>query len=157
MAKYLFDTNILLHYIRGSKLARYVDNEYSPSVPPNYAVVSVVSHGEICSLSFLRKWGGQKQEILKQLLNSIPSVDISHSSIIDRFAELDAFRFGKHPDKSLPPGESAKCIGDNDLWIASTASVLKATLLTTDKDFMIFDKIFLDVVYLDPEQFKEKH
>ncbi len=56
----------------------------------------------------------------------------------------------------LPPGESAKSIGDNDLWIASTASVLKATLLTTDKDFRIFDKIFLDVVYIDPEKFKER-
>ena len=98
-----------------------------------------------------------QKAIEKKLLNSIPAVDINNSSIINRFAEIDAYRFGKHPDKPLPQGESAKCIGDNDLWIASTASILKATLLTTDKDFMIFDKQFLDVVYLDPEQFKEKH
>jgi tRNA(fMet)-specific endonuclease VapC len=138
MAKFILDTCILLHYVRGTTLALHVENQYSPSVPPNYSVISVVSQGEILSLAFRRKWGVQKQIALKKLL-------------------LDAYRLGKHPEKLLPDGESSKSIGDNDLWIASTASVLKSTLLTTDKDFMVFDTVFLDVVYLDPEQFKEKH
>jgi Predicted nucleic acid-binding protein, contains PIN domain len=156
MAKYILDTGILLHYVRGSTLALYVDNQYSPSVLPNYPIVSVVSIGEMNSFAYRLKWGTQKQDALKKLLNSIPYVDINNSSILNRFAEIDAYRFGKHPQKPLPSGESAKCIGDNDLWIASTASVLKATLLTTDKDFLIFDKVFLEVIYLDQEEFKEK-
>jgi tRNA(fMet)-specific endonuclease VapC len=157
MAKFILDTCILLHYVRGTTLALHVENQYSPSVPPNFSVISVVSQGEILSLAFRRKLGDQKQIALRKLLASIPAVDINRSSIIERFAELDAYRLGKHPDKLLPDGESSKSIGDNDLWIASTASVLKSTLLTTDKDFMVFDTVFLDVVYLDPEQFKEKH
>jgi tRNA(fMet)-specific endonuclease VapC len=157
VAKYLFDTSILLHYVRGSTLALHIDNQFSPSVLPNYSVVSVVSIGEIYSLSYRLKWGPQKQDTLQKLLYSIPAVDINQSTIINRFAEVDAFRYGKHPEKPLPPGESAKTIGDNDLWITSTASILKATLLTTDKDFLVFNKVFLDVVYLDQEQFKEKN
>ena len=140
MAKFLLDTGILLHYVRGSTLALLVDNQYSPSVLPNYPVVSVVSIGEMYSLAVCRKWGEQRKD----------------TSILAQFAEIDAYRLGKHPEKPLPPGQSARAIGDNDLWIASTASVLKATLLTTDKDFMVFDKVFLDVIYLDPEKYKEK-
>jgi predicted nucleic acid-binding protein len=155
MSKYLFDTSILLHYVRGSDIAEYIDGQYQPSTLPNYSVVSVVSLGEMYSLSYSLKWGQQKQESLKRLLNSIPAVDINHSSIINCFAEIDAYRQGKHPSKPLPQGESARAIGDNDLWIASTASILKATLLTLDKDFLLFNDVFLDVIYFDQEQFKE--
>jgi len=40
-------------------------------------------------------------------------------------------------------------MGDNDIWIAATASVLKATLLTTDRDFDHLDGVFLRVFYID--------
>ncbi len=40
-------------------------------------------------------------------------------------------------------------MGKNDLWIAATASVLNAKLLTTDHDFDHLDSIFLTVVYVD--------
>lgn len=153
MAKYFLDTSILVHYVRGSTLALHIDNLYNPSIAPNYSLVSVVSLGEMYSFSYRLNWGQKKQDALKKILNSIPAVDINHSQIIEYFAELDAYRLGKHPTKPLPPGESAKCIGDNDLWIAATASALKATLLTLDKDFLVFNGIFLDVVYFDQEQF----
>lgn len=154
MAKYVLDTGILLHYVRGSAIAEFINSKYCPSELPNYSVVSVVSLGEMYSLAYRLKWEAQKQETLKKLLNSIPAVDINHSAILNCFAELDAYRFGKHPAKPLPQGESSKAISDNDLWIASTASILKATLLTLDKDFLIFNGVFLDVVYFNQKQFK---
>jgi predicted nucleic acid-binding protein len=41
-------------------------------------------------------------------------------------------------------------IGHNDIWIASTASVAKLTLLTTDKDFLAIRRVSgLDVRVLD--------
>jgi tRNA(fMet)-specific endonuclease VapC len=36
-------------------------------------------------------------------------------------------------------------MGKNDLWIAATASVLSATLLTTDKDFDHLKDVFLSL------------
>lgn len=50
-------------------------------------------------------------------------------------------------DKLL--GESSRNIGKNDLWIAATASVLNIPLITTDKDFLHLDKIFLKLEYFD--------
>ncbi len=153
MAKFFLDTSILVHYVRGSALALHIDNSYSPSIAPNYSLVSVVSLGEMYSFSYRLNWGQKKQDVLKKVLNTIPAVDINHLPIIEQFAELDAYRLGKHPTKPLRTGESAKCIGDNDLWIAATASVLKATLLTLDRDFLVFNRVFLDVIYFDQEQF----
>lgn len=155
MAKYLLDTSILLHYVRGSVIAEYIDAQYHPSELPNYSVVSVVSLGEMYSLSYSLKWGQARQDILNRLLNSIPAVDINHPAIINSFAEIDSYRQGKHPSKPLSKGESAKAIGDNDLWITSTAIVLKAKLLTLDKDFLLFNDNFLEVIYIDQEQFKK--
>ena len=40
-------------------------------------------------------------------------------------------------------------MGDNDIWIAATSSVLKAVLLTTDHDFDHLDGVFLKVIYID--------
>jgi tRNA(fMet)-specific endonuclease VapC len=155
MAKYLLDTSILLHYVRGSAIAEYIDAQYHASELPNYSLVSVVSLGEMYSLSYSLKWGQARQDFLKRLLNSIPAVDINHAAIINSFAEIDSYRQGKHPSKPLPEGESAKAIGDNDLWIASTAIVLKAKLLTLDKDFLLFNGSFLEVIYIEQEQFKK--
>ena len=42
-------------------------------------------------------------------------------------------------------------MGKNDIWIAATASVLKSTLITTDKDFDHLNNRFLEVVYIDPK------
>ncbi len=52
-----------------------------------------------------------------------------------------------HP--TLPSTFSPRNMGKNDLWIASAATVLKATLLTTDKDFDHLDKAFLDLQRLE--------
>ena len=64
MSKYLFDTSILLHYVRGSAIAESLDAQYHPSELPNYSVVSVVSLGEMYSLSYSLKWGQARQDIL---------------------------------------------------------------------------------------------
>lgn len=38
-------------------------------------------------------------------------------------------------------------MGKNDLWIAATASVLGAILITSDKDFEHLDRKFLTIGY----------
>lgn len=61
------------------------------------------------------------------------------------YAIIDAYSQGKHPLKKLPEGISARNMGKNDLWIAATAHLLKADLLTTDKDFDHLNSIFCKV------------
>jgi len=147
MANYVLDTGILLGYVRGAAYAGHVDKKYAPSRPPNLATISVASVGELYSFALRRNWGAAKQDNLAGLLRSIPSTPIRQQSIIHKFAEIDAFNHRAHP--AFPPPASGHTMGDNDIWIAATASVLNATLLTTDRDFDHLDGVFLRVVYID--------
>jgi predicted nucleic acid-binding protein len=146
VASYLLDTGVLLGYVRGAPYAGYVDKKFAPSRPPNVATISVTSIGELYSFALRRNWGPQKQMALSALLRSIPSTPVRQPSILQKFAEIDAFNHRQHP--TLPPPSSGHTMGDNDIWVAATASVLNATLLTTDHDFHLHN-IFLKVIYID--------
>jgi predicted nucleic acid-binding protein len=149
VATYLLDTGILLGYVRGAAYADYVEHKFGLSQPSSIPLVSVVSRGEIYSLAIQLGWGAQKRQELDALLRRIPVVDINTDRIIQRYAEIDAYSQGKDPGKRLPSGLTSRNMGKNDLWIAATTSVLRATLLTTDKDFDHLNGLFLDLVYVD--------
>lgn len=152
MAKYFLDTGILLGFVRGSGYAKYAEEKYQLFEPQNEIFISVVTIGEILSLSIQFNWGDSKKILLKKTINEIPCVDINTEEVLNRYAEIDAFCLGKNSKTPLPVGISAKVLQKNDLWIASTASVLNATLLTIDKDFDLLNKKYLDVVYIDKLQ-----
>jgi predicted nucleic acid-binding protein len=147
MRKFLLDTGIVLGYARSAGYAEYVDKKFD--IFTNTPLVSVVSKGEIYSLAIQRNWGENKLKLLDELLRKLPAVDINDEQIIRRYAAIDAYSLGKNPAKPLPKGQTARQMGKNDLWIAATASVLKATLLTTDHDFDHLDTTFVEVVYID--------
>lgn len=149
MATYILDTGILLGFIRGAAYAAYAERKYSVNQPPNVSLISVVSKGEIYSLAIQRGWGARRMESLESLLRQIPSVDINRDQIMQRYAEIDAYSQGKHPSRPLPAGFTSRNMGKNDLWIAATASVLNAVLLTTDRDFDHLKGQFLDLIYID--------
>ena len=152
MAIYVLDTGILLGYVRGAPYAKYVDKIYSPIETPNAACVSAVTVGEILCFPIRHNWGDNKREDLKRLLKTVPAVDINRSRILNRYAEIDTYCGGHNPDKPLPEGETAKPMGKNDLWIAATASVINASLITIDKGFLFLKDVFLKVIYIDQKQ-----
>lgn len=102
-------------------------------------------------MGFRRQWGTPKLEKLNQLVRKIPQQDINHPAIIRQYVEIDAYRHNGHPGQKLPKGQGAFSMGDNDIWIAATAAALKASLLTTDKDFLPLHGVFLDVVWIDQQ------
>jgi tRNA(fMet)-specific endonuclease VapC len=147
MATYLLDTGVLVGYVRGAAFAGYVDKKYSPATAPNVATISIVSAAELHSFALRRNWGPQKQNMFATLLRSIPWTPIRQAALLHKFAEIDAFNHRKHPKLANPT--SGHAMGDNDIWIAATASVLNAILLTTDHDFEHLDPAFLKVIYVD--------
>jgi len=149
MRKFLLDTGIVLGYARSAGYAEYVDKKFD--IFANTPLISVVSKGEIYSLAIQRNWGPNKLKLLDELLRKLPVVDINDDQIIRRYAEIDTYSLGKNSAKPLSRGQTARPMGKNDLWIAATASVLKASLLTTDHDFDHLNTIFLDVVHIDPK------
>ena len=149
MRKFLLDTGIVLGYARSAGYAEYVEKKFD--IFANTPLVSVVSKGEIYSLAIQRNWGANKLELLDDLLRKLPVVDINDEQIIRRYAEIDAYSLGRNAAKPLAKGQTARQMGKNDLWIAATASVVKATLLTTDHDFDHLNATFVEVVYITPK------
>jgi predicted nucleic acid-binding protein len=149
MEKFVLDTGIILGYVRGAGYAEYVENKYHLFNPPNIPLISIVSKGEIYSLAAQLGWGGGKLALLGELLRKLPVVDINNEQIIQRYAEIDAYSLSRDQTRPLPANQTARAMGKNDLWIAATASVLNAKLLTVDRDFAHLDGVFLKVIFID--------
>ncbi len=140
---YLLDTNILLIYLRNDPLAAKIDHQFDPLTYPNRPLVSVVSMGEIHSLALRNQRGEKRMVLLDSFLKKFLIADINVETIIHRYAEIDAYSQEKLTGKPL--SMSARNMGKNDLWIAATASVLKAKLMTLDNDFDHLNNIFLEL------------
>jgi tRNA(fMet)-specific endonuclease VapC len=142
MKKYLIDTNHLFIGLRAGDDWNARQKEIGLDDSQNF--ISVVTVGELWSLSLQNNWGTKRIEGLEKLLLQFTVIDINIKSIIRKYAEIDAYSQGTLTGKPL--GISARNMGKNDLWIAATASALDLTLLTTDKDFEHLNGVFLDLV-----------
>jgi tRNA(fMet)-specific endonuclease VapC len=137
--KYLPDTNILLHHVRRSRLDQWIKANY-PLAPTDPAVtLSIVIVGEIRSLAKQFDWGDAKIRSTEDFVASCVVTPLEYEGLIDAYVDIDNY--------SISVGWR---MGENDLWIAATASVTGATLLTTDKDFDHLHPIFLQRIYIDP-------
>lgn len=143
---YILDTNILLHYIRQDNIGKHISRFYAPHWKEQPPILSVVSIGEIKSIAKQNAWGSPKNSILEQLLRQLLHADIT-MDIIERYAEIDAYSQNKLLGQPLEL--TPRNMGKNDLWIAATASVLGAKLLTTDSDFDHLRGSYIDIEDID--------
>lgn len=141
---YLLDTNILLNMVRNTSLYQEVNRNHDLFSPSNTSITSFVCIAEIRSIATRNGWGTGKMLLLEKLEQKVQPIWINNIAFIERYVEIDTFSLGKHPSKAL--SSSAKTMGKNDLWIAATASLLDAALITTDADFDHLNGIFLDVI-----------
>jgi tRNA(fMet)-specific endonuclease VapC len=148
---FLLDTNVLLHFLRG-KRAYYADNFPIDDVDSRL-IVSAVSIGELRSIALRNKWGTRKLNDVEILIRKLFVVEVNNDTIHNRYAEIDTFSQGKLEEKPL--SLSARNMGKNDLWIAATASVFNATLLSTDNDFDHLNSVFLSVPKIDLDKLKQ--
>jgi len=90
--------------------------------------------GEILSFGIQQNWRQAQLQSLKNLFSKLVVLDINSNDnkLLDTYAEIDSYSKNKLPQDKL--GRSIT-MGKNDLWIASTARVANATLLTIDGDF----------------------
>ena len=136
---YLLDTNVVLHYARRSQVQERVEPQYRLLSGEKAPLVSFVSEAETRSLATYRGWGESALEQLCFVMGSFRIVPIDAPGILDAYVEIDGF--------SRRQGIK---MGKNDLWIAATAHVSGATLLTTDMDFDHLDGILLEREWIDP-------
>lgn len=142
---YFFDTNIILLYLRDSLIAEFIEANFKPFEAD--AVISVVTVAKLKSIALQNKWGNSKLKRMKSFLSRFVIADINTEDIIIRYAEIDAFSQGRL--NSRISKFTSRNMGKNDIWIAATASVLDATLLTTDNDFTHLHDEFLSVAKIN--------
>jgi len=138
-ALYLPDTNIIVHYARKDATAQFVEATYSFRNSAIKPIVSIVTVGEIRSLSQGRQWGKAKLQIVEEFLAQCTIVSLDFAGIVDAYAELDNYS-----------NRDWAQMGDNDLWIASTARITGAHIITTDKDFDHLHPKYLERDWIDP-------
>lgn len=137
---YLLDTNILVHFVRASAVWTRVRDTYQPLTTETRPVISVVTAGELRSLAMQWNWKQRKLDQMEFALIFFRTVTIDEPGIIQNYAIFDA-----HCESVGQP------TGKNDLWIAATAAVIGATLLTTDRDFDRLAPQFIARDWIDPD------
>lgn len=137
----LLDTNILVHLIRESHVGVAVNEALGLSDRPEKPLISVITVGEIKALAVKLGWGRHKRAALEALVRQLVVVQLHQGDILDRYAEIDHYC-----ERELRP---ARPMGQNDLWIAATASATGASLITTDSDFDHLTPRFLSRVRFD--------
>ncbi len=145
--KYLLDTNIIVGYLNKTPYAKYVEDNYNISDTQNITAISIVTYAELFSFAIRRNWGTGKKQRLNELLLMFPIIYINKNDIALKYSEIDSYFKNKHPLN--PPNFSAIKLSNNDTWIAAIASLSNSTLITTDKDFLPLDKVFINLLHID--------
>ncbi len=137
--QYILDTNILVHFVRDSELWGDIRQGFDLFTIEPKPILSVVSHGELRSLSLQFGWGTAKLDQMEFGLDYFRKVTIDTNEVVANYARLDHFSI-----------RSGKMMGKNDLWIAATTVAEAATLITTDSDFDHLVPLYFDRIRIEP-------
>lgn len=136
----LLDTNVVVHYVRGSEVSQRIEAEFNLLHRTERPLISVVSIGEMRALTRKFGWGQRNTATLEHLLRELVVVDISSREVLDAYGQIS------HWTES-----SGQRMGQqNDMWIAATAHATQAHLITTDQDFDVLDPEWVDRTYIEP-------
>lgn len=144
MSYLLLDTCIISGIIKQDPpTVQALQNEFAPTSARPYAV-SIVTRAELAVMAYLNNWGAARAQLMAKLLSQCLEIPIASDDVVQTFAELEAFRRNK-PVPGRPRIGSAVAMGENDVWIAATAYVLGAELLTADGDFDHLNGVYFPV------------
>lgn len=73
-------------------------------------------------------------------------------TLLKTYVNIDAFSQRKHQNFTEYSFSTPRNMGKNDLWIASTASLLNLALITTDGDFDHLESHYITLNKILPEQ-----
>ncbi len=151
MRRYLLDTNILLGFARKAPWARRAYEQFNLGGPEVISFTSVVCIGEIFAIAERNGWEAKKRTTLERALAELVDLPIKDPGILNAYALIDAWSRGSPVTApgDAPPPKPAVPMSKNDLWIAATAHVTGAILLSTDKDFGHLDSVWLRYEFVD--------
>ena len=134
MRRFLLDTNILLGLARKAPWPRQTHHQFNLGDADAISFTSVVCIGEILAIAERNGWGSKKRSTLERTLARLPDLPIQDPDILKAYALIDAWSQGTSvadPVGAAPPKPAVR-MSKNDLWIAATAHVTGAILLSAD-------------------------
>jgi tRNA(fMet)-specific endonuclease VapC len=146
-----YDTNILINLVRSSKTEELIAY-FNPQNKIVYT--SVVVEAEIKSIALANKWGKNRMYKLDYFLDKINILEVNQK-FLDFYVEIDTFSQRKNPNFPTYAFATPRNMGKNDLWIASTATLLGLELVTTDADFAHLHNVFLEVRQINVDDLKQ--
>ena len=126
--KYVLDSNILIHYARNSYVWEYVKQNYLNANLKGNSFLSFAARAETISFSKAHNWGKIKNDRLKSILQQSRIIESNFKNLTEAYVNIDLYSQNKHKILNLPKPFTARNIGKNDLWIASTAHILQLPL-----------------------------
>ena len=142
--RYLLDTSVMLLLIRGGEIGRTIDQRFGLSTAARRPFVSIVTHAELQVLARRNGWGPAKMQALAAALANAVTIDVRGGSLLEAYVAVELASRQHQP--------SARTMSHNDVWIAATAKVARATLLTTDRDFTHLAPDHCRVVLIDLQE-----
>ena len=121
--RYLLDTSVMLLLIRGGEPGRAVDRRFGLSTAADRPFVSIVTHAELQVLARGNGWGRAKMEALATALANVVTIDVRSGALLEAYASIELASRQHRP--------SARTMSQNDVWIAATAKVTRATILAS--------------------------
>lgn len=138
---YLLDTGIVLLATRAGNASKVIDAQFGLSASSFRPAICEVSVGELLAFASASHWGEKRKADLMERLKTSLIIPIAHPGVHRRWAEMQS---------ALQA--AGLTVGQNDTWIAATASVTGLTVLTTDKDFKHFAaRDLVRTVVVDPK------
>ncbi len=138
--RYLLDTNILIHFVRASRVWTQIRSRYQLLATDPKPLISIVSAGELRSFAYLHGWGDAKRSQMDFILGYFDEVPLDSDTLVEAYAVIDSHLQSR-----------GRALGKNDLWIAATVQTMGATLLTTDKDFDPISPRFIARDWINPD------
>ncbi|MDZ7898546.1 MAG: type II toxin-antitoxin system VapC family toxin [Arcicella sp.] len=144
----LFDTNIIIYISRDKSEKKVLDfvNPANQNVHVSYACIA-----EVESIAYQNEWGKQKNRRFEEFLDEVQILQID-DTLLKTYVEIDSFSQKRHRDFDEYNFKTPRNMGKNDLYIASSASLLNLTLVTTDGDFDHLHNHFLNLRKIYPEE-----
>ncbi len=133
----ILDTNILVHYVREDHWWAQIGVDYQLLLVEPTPLISIVSAGELRSLAQQWNWGREKRDRMEFALGFFQMIPVDSPEQILIYSEIDNFCL-----------ERGRVMGKNDLWIAATAALTDARLLTSDADFELLDGVYLNLEWV---------
>jgi len=133
----ILDTTILVHWVRQDRTGQYLRSAYALDERPERPLFSTISEGEILGLARCWRWGDAKLTALGTLINELIRFEASLPEVIQAYSEL-----------YFEDQRGGRNTGENDLWIAASAKVTGAVLMTCDRDFLWLNPGFIRVEHI---------